>query len=160
MSGTPTATRRRPELPRLVEQVRVLLWFQMHLTLLALLVTLLVFGITHSALEVDQSDAVVQTLLGLTVLAIALGVSSRLVRHRWPPVLLLVVLTEAGVVWFIVRAVAGGVVRVLLHRSAAEPLADMISSNLLALLYVVFTGWTIVNLFRREVWGYLLRLRR
>jgi hypothetical protein len=74
--------RSRPELPRLVEQVRILLWLQMHLTLLGLLVVLIVGGIYRNIhLAHDFVDQLLKMAVLLAGIAAALPLCARLLRR-------------------------------------------------------------------------------
>jgi hypothetical protein len=135
----------KPTLPRLVEQLRILLWFQMHLTLIGLLIVLAAVGFVASVRHVQLDSGVVeQLLLSMLLLvgtAVFLAICAALVRRRWVLVYPLIVLVEVAVIVNIVRAVASGLV-----------------GFLLVLVYAALTGWVIADLSRREVRVYLLRL--
>lgn len=158
MPRPPTAAPPKPDLPRLVEQVRILLWMQMHLTLIALLGLLLYLGIASAVLDEDEVDQGMVTMLALVATAVALAVCAKLVRRRWPWVWFLILATEAAVVVIVVRAVTGGVTGLLAHRDVGTSIVDFLVTDLLALLYVTFTAWIIVDMFRREMRAYLFRL--
>jgi cell division protein FtsW (lipid II flippase) len=136
----------RPELPPLVEQLRVLLWFQTHLTLLGLLIVISFVGYVTNVRHVRIDDEVgnqILVMMGLLVaIAVVLAVCARLVRNRWFWVYPLILVAEAGVVVVIVRAVASG-----------------LAGGLLVLLYAALTGWILADLARHEVRAHLFRLR-
>jgi hypothetical protein len=135
----------KPELPRLVEQLRILLWFQLHLTLLGLLVLLIWLGthrragLYHGA-DREFDDQLARGLLLLAGIAVVLPVCVKLLRPGWFWAYLFILAVEAAVIVVIVGAVTSG-----------------LAGTLLALLYAAVTGWILVDLFRREVRAYLLR---
>jgi hypothetical protein len=133
----------RPELPRLVDQLRLLLWFQLHLTLLGLLVVLLVGGIfSKNYLARDFVDQMLRMALLLVGIAAALSLCTRILRRGWFWAYPVILAVEAAVIFVVVRAVAFGV-----------------AGTLLVLLYAALAGWILVDLTRREVRAHLFGLR-
>jgi hypothetical protein len=142
----------RPPLPRLVDQLRVLLWMQMHLSLLGAVVATFAVVIVDRYNQNDLSgnparEALERRLeLGLLLLAAAtvlLAICAPLVRRRWPPIHLLSLATEAIVVVVIVDAARSGVAPVLF-----------------GILYAALTVWILADLFRGEVLRHLYRIGR
>ncbi len=142
-ANLPGVRKPRPERPRLVEQLRILLWFQMHLTLLGLLVVLIVAG-TFSNIRLAHHfvDQLLRMALLLVGIAVALPLCARLLRRGWFWAYPVILAIEAAVIFVIVQAVAFGLV-----------------GTLLVLLYAALTGWILADLCRREVRAYLFRLR-
>lgn len=153
MATSRPARRARPALPRLVDQLRLLLWFQFYVTLLTLVPIMIVAGLTANAsastlLTTDSVDQrIVERLsLALVVLAgvaILLAICAGTVRRGWIVLYPLILLTEVAV---------GGMLVLLL--------AEGIYSGLYLLLTVAFGVWAVIDLCRGEVRGYLLRRPR
>jgi O-antigen/teichoic acid export membrane protein len=138
------ATKRpRPELPRLVEQLRILLWFQMHLTVLALTILMCLVGYFSDIRDYIPDEVVMLRITAavglLVVIAALLATCAGLLRRwRWAAIYVLIVLTEVMAVVAVGLALATGFV---------------ISALLLP--YVALVSWIVVNLARREVRAYL-----
>lgn len=138
------ATKRpRPELPRLVEQLRILLWFQMHLTVLALTILMCLVGYFSDIRDYIPDEVVMLRITAavglLVVIAALLATCAGLLRRwRWAAIYVLIVLTEVMTVVAVGLALATGFV---------------ISALLLP--YVALVSWIVVNLARREVRAYL-----
>jgi hypothetical protein len=138
MMTTPVTGRAARLLPRLVDQLRILLWFQMYLTLIGVLAVTLDLGIFGSALTASYdnswADSLFATMLALILVAILLAISAKLTRRGWMWVYALIVLTELAVVAVIMFAARIGVGAVLF-----------------GVLYGGLTGWVIADLCRGEV---------
>jgi hypothetical protein len=146
----PASRRVRPQLPRLVDQMRILTWFQFYLTLVALVVAIILGAVlshrpylgTDDPFE-QQLDRVQELMLVLTGTAILLAVTAALVRRGFAVAFPMVILAEMAVlveVWLAARAgIVLGVVVALL---------------------VILGGWILVDLFRREVRTFLLHSPR
>ena len=139
------------ELPRLVDQVRALLWFQMFLSLIGLLVTIIIGVIVakQDLLVLDTAAAnrrdalerqLLLTMAALIVIPVFVAVCAKLLWRGWKWVYLLAVLAQAIAVAVIVGAVSSG-----------------LAGGLLVLLYAALTGWILVDLFRGEVLNYVWR---
>ena len=150
---TQTSPKRiRPELPRLVEQIRALLVFQWFLTVVAILASFVAGALTE--LQADHLspynpnwDAahsipfrLLDVTIGLIPVAIALAVCRRLLWRRWAWVYLLLLIAQAAVVGLIVLSVTTGYAAII-------P----------AIIYSAITVWIVVDMFRPEVlrffWG-------
>jgi hypothetical protein len=153
MAKVEQPSRVRPPLPRLVEQVRLLLWMQMFLSLIGLLVAiigayyvdrrkLMGIGDSYSRLR-GLEDRIELLLLGFFAVAVLLAVCAPLVRRRWPPVHVLVLAVEVLAVVVIALAVRVG-----------------LAATILVIVYAALTAWIVVDLFRGEVLRYLWRLGR
>jgi len=142
-----TPKRTRPELPRLVEQIRALLVFQRYLTVLAILAALIAAALAENLADQtspfnprawDAAHRIPMRLfavsIGLVPVAIALAVCGKLLWRHWTWVYLLLLLAQAAVVGVIVLAVTTGYAAII-------P----------AILYSVLTVWIIVDLFLPEV---------
>jgi hypothetical protein len=153
MAKVEVPPRVRPPLPRLVEQLRILLWMQMFLSVLGVLVCLvgLYYINRRKLLSSDDAywrlrrleDQVELVFLGLFAAAILLAVCAPLVRRRWPVVHLFALAVEALVVAIIVMAVRVG-----------------LAATFLMILYAALTVWILVDLFRGEVLRHLWRVDR
>jgi hypothetical protein len=139
---------RTRELPRLVDQVRALLWFQMALSLIGLLVTIVIGGIVSrqdlivlDTAAANRLDALERRLFlimaALIVIAVIVAVSAKLLWRGWKWVYVLTVLAEALAVAVVLAAVVSG-----------------LAGGLIVLLYAALTGWILVDLFRGEVLRY------
>lgn len=142
-----TPKRTRPELPRLVEQIRALLVFQWFLTVVAILAAFTAGALVENAadqLSPDNPDAwdaahsvptrLLGVSLGLIPVAIALAVCGRLLWRRWAWVYVLLFIAQVAVVGVIVVAVTTGYAAII-------P----------AIIYSAITVWIIVDMFRPEV---------
>lgn len=132
----------RPELPRLVEQTRILLWIQMFLLLVGLLiVTVLipywarVLGEAHNA----EFFIVYFTLMGT---AIVLALSAKMFRHGWALGWVLAVVAELALVSIIVESILFG-----------------LFLGLAVILLIAVGAWIATNLFRVEVLQFFFRRR-
>jgi len=138
----------KPELPRLVEQLRVLLWMQMHASLLGVLVLIILAAVAanrqfaHPGAATDFADRVLLAAAALSGVAAVLAICAKLLWRGWPWLFVLILATEAAVVVIIVRAVTSGLL-----------------FGLAAVLYAGLTAWILADLFRPEVLTYLLRRR-
>jgi hypothetical protein len=142
-----------PPLPRLVEQVRILLWMQMFLSVFGMLVCLLDGQYVNRLKLLSTGDAysrlsrletrVELVLLGLVAAAILLAVCAPLVRRRWPPVHLLALAIEVGTL----------AVAIILIAADIGPL-----TTTFAILYSALSVWIVVDLFRGEVLRHLWRI--
>ncbi len=151
MAKVDQTDRVRPTVPRLVEQLRLLLWGQAYLSMLGVLVCLiggyyvnrrklLSSGDAYNRLR-GLEDRVGLVLLGLALVAILLAVCAPLMRRRWPPVHVFVLAVEVLAVALIVTAVRIG-----------------LAGTILMILYAALTAWIVVDLLRGEVLRYLWRL--
>lgn len=134
--------RSRPSLPRLVDQMRVLLWFQFFLTLVLFLAVLIgtasindVYGDSGSTRLEDHLWTLMLMLLGTTVIqALAAG----LLRHGWAVLAPLVLVSQLAVLadlgWCLYIGTFGAFG---------------------ACLLVLLGGWILADLFRGEVRRYL-----
>lgn len=138
----------RPELPRLVEQTRILTWFQFYVALLILLVQLIVLGTTPEPNGLgdayDQyqqlTDMLAMLMLTLVATSVLLGTAAAFLRRGFAIALLLAILAEATVavdIWFAARV---GVL-----------------STALVVLLAILGCWITINLFRGEVLRFVLR---
>ncbi len=127
----------KPELPRLVEQVRLLLWLQMYFTLLALLAVLIVFGTMGSAMDTTDQDRFGLSIVTMIPLAILLAMLGRLVRRRWAWVYLVVVVAELAAIALVVGAVLSG-----------------LAFTIVGVIYAALTLWIVADLFRGQVLRY------
>ncbi len=147
-----TSGKAKLRLPRLVDQLRILLWFQFYLTLILMLAVTIVLGLTnehdigdpytgYDAVEQQESRLFVLLLLLLGT-SILLALSAGLLRFGWVLHFPLIVLAELAVVtalgWTLVVGTVFGIGTALL---------------------LLFGGWVLVDLFRAEVRAYLLRPR-
>jgi hypothetical protein len=159
MTSSTTRTRRPVELPRLVEQVLALLRLQRWLSLVILLATFVFLVITtRNSTDPDTAENAVITWALLVLDPILLGLGALLLRRRWlvgHPVILLAELTT---VLIIVQGVRAGVLGIITMKTSA-PLLGLVVEDLIALLFVIFTGWVLVDLFRSEVLAYFYRRR-
>lgn len=134
-----------PALPRYVEQLRIVLWMQTHLTLIGLLIQLIWFGavVNDSGfyIEPEVRGRIMVVLVVLAASAAVLAVCAKLAARRWWWVYLLSVASELNVALNIVRLWETG-----------------ITVMVLALLNAVLCVWALVNLSRREVRSFMLRL--
>ena len=139
------------DLPRLVDQLRALLWFQVFLSLIGLIVTIIIGSIVskQDLLLLDRAAAnrrdalerqLFLTMAALIVIAVLVAVCAKLLWRGWKWVYLLAVLAQAIAVTVVVAAVTSGLV-----------------GSLLVLLYAALTGWILVDLFRAEVLAYVWR---
>ena len=139
------------DLPRLVDQLRALLWFQVFLSLIGLIVTIIIGSIVskQDLLVLDRAAAnrrdalerqLFLTMAALIVIAVLVAVCAKLLWRGWKWVYLLAVLAQAIAVTVVVAAVTSGLV-----------------GSLLVLLYAALTGWILVDLFRAEVLAYVWR---
>lgn len=144
--------RARPQLPTRVDQMRILTWFQCHLTLVTLVVSIIVAAIlsTHDLSSVGADDPIERQLdhtavliLALPATAILLAVTAALVRRGFAIAFPLVILCELAVLVDVGLAFRTGIVL-----------------SVVTLLLVVLGGWILSNLFRREVRAFLLRPSR
>jgi hypothetical protein len=146
----PGSRRLRQQLPRLVEQMRILTWFQFHLTLVTLLVAIVIaatlssrrlanFGVGGDPIE-QQLERVEVLCLALTGTAILLAVTAALVRRGFAVAFPLVLLAEVAVLVDVALAAGAGIVL-----------------RVVVVLLVILGVWILVDLFRREVWTFLLR---
>ena len=129
----------RRALPRLVDQVRALLWLQFYATMAGLLGVLLVGGLAASAglgraVERKFENWSITAMFVLVALAVPLWLGSRLWSRGWAWVYVLVAVTELG-------AVAA---TVFFFRSG-------IAFGVGAVIFVGLTGWVLVDLGRGEV---------
>jgi hypothetical protein len=159
LAGPAQVPAHEPELPRLVDQVRILLWFQMYLSLIGVVAVLIwaaivekrrlvIFedagysGVTYPAYSrlTDLRDQLLFAMAALVVVAVVLAVCAKLLRRGWKWVYLLILATQAVVVAIIVRGVTSGW-----------------TGGLLVLLYAALTGWILADLFRGEVLAFVWR---
>jgi hypothetical protein len=150
MTGRPPA----PELPRLVEQLRILLWMQMHLTVLGFLAAVLLVGFVSNyrdgALPRETEDWLMLTMGLQLVAAVLLATCAALLRRRrWKVVHLLALAAEAMVIAIVVRAFAQAFIGLLTQTG--------LFTWVLMPIYAALTGWILVDLFRGEVLRHLWR---
>jgi hypothetical protein len=155
MAETGQARRVRPPLPRLVEQVRILLWMQMFLSVFGVLVCLLDLREVNRLELLSSGDAyrrlgrleerVGLVFLGFVAAAILLAVCAPLVRRRWPPVHLLALAVEVETL----------VVAITIIVARIGPV-----TTIFAILYSALAVWILVDLFRGEVLRHLWRSTR
>jgi hypothetical protein len=143
-------TQTRAGLPRLVDQVRILMWFQMHLSLIGVLVVILAAvwvdktdqGFNYQV--IDEASRIEQRLFQAMVLlvgiAVVLAICAKLLWRGWKWVYLLALVAQAGAVAVVIEGFLVGV-----------------GGALLVLLYAGLTGWILVDLFRGEVLRYVWR---
>lgn len=141
----------RPPLPRLVEQLRVLLWLQAFLSVLGVLVSLIGAQYVDRRKMLSSGDAYFRlrglqdrlevVVLGLLAVAVLLSVCAPLVRRRWPPVHVFVLAVEALVVAVIVATVGTG-----------------LAGTVLMVFYAALAAWIVVDLFRADVVRHLWRV--
>ncbi len=151
MVNPPAPTPTRPSPPRLVDQTRILLWFQFHLTLVSLLVTMFLAVLVEKHTHGYDADPVLEQrltrlellLLLLAATALVLAVAAATVRRGWWIGWPLAVLAEVAV----------------LVDAALSWRAGVIVGLILALL-LLLAVWTSVNLCRPELLRQLLRPRR
>lgn len=147
----------RPELPRLVEQLRILLWLQLHLTVLGFLAAFLLVGYVSNYSRGGgtlprQTEDWLWLTLGLQVVAVVLlAVSAGLLRR-------------GALVAHPLALVAEAVVLVILVRSFAQAFLGLVTQTglftfLYMPIYAALTGWVVVDLFRGEVLRFLWRHR-
>ncbi|WP_203921979.1 hypothetical protein [Rugosimonospora africana] len=146
------SSRTRPELPRRVDQMRILTWFQCHLTLVTLVVSVIV-GAIVSGRELSSTGAddpverqlghIEVLILALPATAILLAITAALVRRGFAVAFPLVILCELAVLVDVGLALRAGVVL-----------------SIVTLLLVILGAWIVSNLVRREVWAFLLRSSR
>jgi hypothetical protein len=143
----------RPPLPRLVEQVRILLWMQTFLSVFGLLVCLLDGRDINRLKLLSSGDAyrrlsrlenqVELVILGLATAAILLAVCAPLVRRRWPPVHLFALAVEVGILVLAISLIAARIGPV---------------TTTFMILYAALSVWIVVDLFRGEVLRHLWRI--
>ena len=134
MSHTTT----RQDLPRLVDQVRALLWLQFYATMAGLLGVLLLGGLAaDSPVGHDIEDWVITAMFTLVALAAPLWLGSRLWRRGWSWVYLMVTLTELGAVAAVVFFVRSGV-----------------AFSIGGVIYLGLIAWVLFDLARGEVRRY------
>src|SRR5690349_21574948 len=135
----------RPQLPRFVDQMRILLWFQFFLTLVLFLAVLIGIGTISDAYDdsfeanqqlQDHLFVLLLLLLGTTLIQ---ALSAGLVRRGWAIVAPLILLSQVAVV-------------VDLFWSLWIGTFGAFGATLLVLL----GGWILADLFRGEVRRYLL----
>jgi cell division protein FtsW (lipid II flippase) len=142
------------ELPRFVDQLRALLWFQMFLSLIGLIVVIIIASIISKqdllvldTAAANRRDALERqlflTMAALIVIAVFVWISAKLLWRGWKWVYLLALLAQALAVTVTVGAVTSG-----------------LAGGLIVLLYAALTGWILVDLFRGEVLAYVWRGRR
>ena len=147
----PSAPRQRWEpLPRLVDQLRILLWFQFYLTLIN---TLAVFGymaivdghrrdsyddLIAWELFTQREEQVVAVALIMLGSAIVLAICARLARHRSVVLYPFVIVAELGVLYGLIRAIQAEVY-----------------AGIGVALVVLLGGWILTDLFRGEVGAFL-----
>jgi hypothetical protein len=142
----------RPQLPRLVDQMRILTWFQFHLTLVTLVVAIVLGAVLsgHDLSYTSVDDPVARQLGRVEVLilvlagtAILLAVAAALVRRGFMVAFPLVILAEVAVLVDVGLAVRTGVIL-----------------GLVAVLLLILGGWILADLFRREVRTFLIHSPR
>ena len=133
------------ELPRYVEQLRILLWLQMYASLVGILVILVPVGYLSDKgrMPNDVGDQALVSIGLLALAALLLAVVAKVVRRRWWWVYVLIVVVEMFAV--------GVMVQVMLY----SPIVSVLG----ILIYVALVAWVASNLFRREVVGFLFRPR-
>ncbi len=123
------------QLPRLVDQLRILLWFQMHLSLIGLIVVFvwayfvdkqrqITFDSALRAQVSRTENRLFLTMGALILVAVLLAICAKLLWRGWK--------------WVYLAGLDGA---------------------LLVLLYAALTGWILVDLFRGEVRAYVWRRR-
>ena len=129
------------------DQLRILLWFQMHLTLIGLLVVLLVIGTITNVrsiyLDTEAENRIFLTMGIYAISAALLAVCAKLLWRQWAWVYLLIVGTELMVVTNLVQAITLGLV-----------------VGLFAVLQAGLVGWIVVDLLRRDVRRFMFRSGR
>ena len=164
MASPQVKTRR----PGAVEQIRILTWFQFHLTVITLIVTIVAGAILSGQgdwaylMYRDDArrgtDAMLMVMLALLGTLVLLAVTAFGLRRDWAVSLPLVILAEAAVVVDVVLAMWAG----LQTRNVLGALTMLFAAalGLLALLLLGLGGWIVARLFRGEVWSYLFRSQR
>jgi hypothetical protein len=153
------------QLPRPVEQIRILTWFQFHLSVVFLIVAIVAAAILSGQggrpfLMYDDSArrglaAVEPLMLALAGSAVLLATAAFLLRRGWAVALPLVFLAEVAVVvdvWLAVRA--GLVASTTL---GALTILFAIVLGLVSALLVILGGWIVARFFSGEVRTFLLR---
>ncbi|GAA0903634.1 hypothetical protein GCM10009557_79400 [Virgisporangium ochraceum] len=134
----------RPELPRVVDQLRILLWLQTHLTLVGLLVVVVVVGyLTNERglhLSEEQNTGFFTALGLLAGTAAVLALCATLMRRRWWWVYVLIAAVEVTAV----VAVGYGLTR------------GHLVTSLGLVLYVALVAWVVVDLVHPEVRTFML----
>jgi hypothetical protein len=136
-------------LPRLVDQARVLLWFQALLSVVGFAVVLmtavLIFPNRPPALDVEPdpglrrlSDLMFQMMMLFVAIAVVAGICATLLWRGWKWVYLLALLAQAGAVAVV-----------------AEGFLTGLGGGLAALLYAGLAAWILADLFRGEVLRYV-----
>ncbi len=155
------------QLPRQLEQIRILTWFQFHLSVLSMLVALAA-GVLQSGqadrafLMTDQSArrgaaAMLLLLLVLGGTAVFLGVAAATASRGWAIAFPLVILAELAVlvdVWLTVRAWLASEVL------GALTVLFGVLFGVVCVLLIALGGWIAARLLHREVLTFLLRPSR
>jgi len=133
-------------MPRLVEQVRALLWFQYYMTLVALLSVVLFVGLFSSGpVGREMQDWAITAMFQLAILAAALFTASKLWQRGWVWVYVMVVIAELGAV----------AVCVYVFLSWRDAPSTGITADIGALVYAGLTLWVLIDLFRGETLRYV-----
>src|SRR5262249_36488772 len=134
---------------RLVDQTRILLWFQTHLSMVGVLAVIIAVVRTESVrigmydydarhrLDHFQEQLGIAALL-LVGIAIVAAICGRLLWRGWPVLFVVILATELAAAYLVLRAFTMGV-----------------ASTVLGILYAGLTLWILVDLFRPEVLRYL-----
>jgi hypothetical protein len=130
-----------------VEQLRILLWLQMHATLVGLLVVVAVVGYLTNERDLYLSEEAYSRLFlavgTLAGTAAVLALCAVLLRRRWWWVYVLVAVVEAVAVANVVQGLMQG----------------YLVAGLGLLLYAALVGWIVVDLVHPEVRGFMFRTR-
>jgi len=151
--------------PGAVEQIRILTWFQVHLTVITLIVVIgegaILSGQGDWAYLMYRDDArrgtgtMLTVMLMLASTMVLLALTAFALRRDWAVALPLAILAEVGVVVSVCLAMwasfeSRGVLGALTWLFAA-------GLGLLSLFLVSLSGWIVTLLFRAEVRRFLLR---
>jgi hypothetical protein len=154
MTVTTKPARIRPTLPRLVDQMRILLWFQFYLLLLSAIPSFIYGAIMQGqqeqyygdimGWEIFENRATAAITAGFATVGVGVlsAICAGLVRRRKVAVVLypLVLATEALVIVVLARDVRDG-----------------LYAGLGAVLSLALGGWILVDLFRGETLAYVFR---
>jgi hypothetical protein len=165
MASPQVKTRVRPPRPAAVEQIRILTWFQLHLTVITLVVTVIEGAILSGqgdwAFLMYRDDARRGTDIMLMVMALLAGTAILLaltafaLRRGWVIGLPSLILAEIAV------AVGVGLAMwaVFESREVLGALTVLFAGllGLLSLGLLAFGGWIVSRLFRTDVWRFLMR---
>jgi hypothetical protein len=155
---TSTDKRERPPLPRLVEQMRVLLWLQFFVTLLNTLPLFLFEWILQGREDdafraggfdnpaywfwSDRADLVGRLALAVLGTAVLLAICAGLTRQGWIVLYPLIIVAEAAVVASLVWLVL-----------------DSVYVGMGVTLALAFGGWALTDLFRGQTRRFIFRRR-